>query len=97
MSNDLMTAIDHPVTILRLEGRRLNDLTPNEGMGSGMRNAAEHLSDYERDHGVTFVALDNDALKAVDKALDDVIDRQGMISAERVRALRAAIADLLGK
>jgi hypothetical protein len=70
-------AADHPARVIG-------------GRTAAMRNDAIRLHEYERAHGVTFVAVDNTALDALARAYARVQDAQ----AGAVDDLMTAIRDL---
>ena len=85
-SIDLKKVNDHPGTLLRKHG------SPGE-------ISAELLRQYEDANGVTFAALDNDALADVRTAYDRLTggDTHGWVNIERIqRDLLVAVDSLLG-
>lgn len=83
MATDLTTARDHPAALL--------DAAANP-------YPASILWKYERDNGVTFAALDNDALAAVREAyarMQEAPRNSGDRNLARID-LADAVADLLG-
>lgn len=88
---DLTTVHDHPATVLdQCEGPMFYVI------------AAAALRRYEQQNGVTFVALDNEALTAVRAAYEHTVaveetpdfDNYALVSA--LDDLRLAVVDLLG-
>lgn len=89
MSTDLLTVHDHPVNVLR-EGMKAWDYIPFSGPATVIRT-------YEKEHDVTFAALDNDALQEVREAYNTFLDAQdGYIPPRGGSDLANAISALLG-
>lgn len=89
MSTDLTTVRDHPAALLEATSRQHaedNPGTRGSEDAAHLAMAADLLRAYETKHGVTFVALSNDALAAVQEAYE----------ANDANGLRSAVSDLLG-
>ena len=87
MATDLTKVNDHPAALL--ETGNLNDVKTEV-------DAARALRRYEQDRGVTFAALDNEALARVREAYDRANtvrtdDRESALS-----DFQDAVSDLLG-
>lgn len=95
--NDLKTVYDHPAVILE-------DFDEFAVPTDGPRACAGLLRKWEAKHGVTFAALDNDALRDVREAYSRKTDAYGIGAEEshaylescRLADLESAINDLLG-
>lgn len=91
MSTDLTTVPDHPAAVLA-NHPTLDAVTRGE--------SAAVLRTYEQRHGVTFAALDNDALAALRAAWAMPEDAQNdagrQQQVERWAAIEDAARDLLG-
>lgn len=74
---NLKNIYDHPAVLLRHYGNPAH---------------ADHLTKYEEEHGVTFVALDNETLARVQEAYDNY----GKHGDAGRQEFRSAVADLLG-
>lgn len=85
MATDLTTVPDHPATLI--EGSVRGSLQSERTAGTFQ--AATFLRVFEREHDVTFVALDNETLEAV----YEVYNRPGGIEEYEFIGL---VADLLG-
>jgi hypothetical protein len=108
MSVDLTTAPDHPVRVL---ADWLDGLPPTHHERPGGYRCQEVLSAHEREKGVTFAALSNDALQRIREAWDglgELADAADPDDPETVQAndarvdahyrseILAAVKDLLG-
>jgi selenocysteine lyase/cysteine desulfurase len=91
MNTDLTKVQDHPATVLRTEA------TTHSITSSVYITGAETLESYEKEHGVTFAALDNDALEAVREAHEAFHNADSADSYQvAATSLADAVRDLLG-
>lgn len=88
MATDLAVIHDHPATLLSQQASLGSDT-----YADGMATAASFLRGYERTGGVTFAALDNDALSAVKEAWE-ALGPSAFLSP--VSDLHSAVQALLG-
>ena len=94
MATDLKAVKDHPAQILH---DRDPSLIRDDGKDLGsVRYAANILWAHESNNNVTFAALDNDAIKAVREAYEQIAACDGYVSWLRLQALMSAIDGLLG-
>lgn len=94
MSTDLTTVRDHPATLLRKVAEDV--VTMSATRRHGMKDAAEVLDLHENLNGVTFAALDNDALAAVREAYAEFLTGEGDYQYIGGGPLADAVRDLLG-
>lgn len=87
MPTDLTAVRDHPAAILAAIPQGASP------QPTGLL-AALALLEHEERHGVTFAALDNDALASVREAYDALDNTEPTF--EQVRDLARSVADLLG-
>ena len=92
MPTDLNLVSDHPVALLRKAAQDNHDRTHAPLVSAAYEAAAETLRKHQREQGVTFAALDNDALARVAETYAAYTDG----SVEGGGELAAAVADLLG-
>jgi hypothetical protein len=89
---DLTNAFDHPANVL--SNYALDAFREGNGQyGGAYATASTRLRAYEVEHGVTFVALDNDALHALTEAWNH--DRDNPDS-DRAHFVMEALPGLLG-
>lgn len=88
MTTDLKAVPDHPVNVLR-EGMKTWDYIPFSGPATVIRT-------YEKEHDVTFAALDNVTLEMVRKEYEEFLTGAGDINYIGGQGLADAVRDLLG-
>jgi hypothetical protein len=93
MGTDLTAVHDHPAVLLDREAVTFAAEGATITVES-FRRSATRLRSYEQDHGVTFAALDNDALAYVRHTYDAATSR--MSTGEDVADFVGAVRDLLG-
>lgn len=87
-ATDLTKVFDHPARIIDEWVGSLPRGVEHQEIAGGIR-AREVLESHEKEHNVTFAALDNDAWVAVKEEYDRYVNGYS-------HALGAAINDLLG-
>jgi hypothetical protein len=94
---DLTAVKDRPATLLRIAADNLVRVpmpAEDSALARGLHVAAATLDSHEREHGVTFAALDNDALEAVRDAYEAL--KTGVVTVDKADDLLAAVQGLLG-
>lgn len=91
MATDLTKVQDHPTALLRKAAEESHYLKGTPVAQSAFKAAADTLKEHEKENGVTFAALDNEALARVAEAYETYRD-----DVEHPGVLASAIADLLG-
>lgn len=93
MSTDLTKIYDHPAVLLAKEARQGDDVFADH-----FTTAASRLRGYEQTKGVTFTALDNEALAAVREAVSTWRTGGGLEDrARNANHVVYAVIDLLGQ
>lgn len=91
MPADLTNIYDHPVSVL--------NAAPEHGYGehADFEKAVEVLRAHEAENNVTFVALDNVTLAAVNEAYEAGESATGLVDVSTAHSvLRSVVRDLLG-
>lgn len=96
MATDLKQVQDHPARILWDIAERNGARLKAPASEAAFKAAAERLHAHEQENGVTFAALDNDALARVAESYD-LLTGGGSVNRDLVQQdLNDAIRDLLG-
>lgn len=97
MATDLTKVNDHPVTLLRKHAEEHHRRLNHPALAAAVESAAETLRAHEQEHGVTFAALDNEALSRVAEAYERVSTSGPGYKQDFAEVdLADAIRDLLG-
>jgi len=99
MSTDLTKVQDHPATLIEAASKVHGDHLSAK-FTEGFHAAGNYLRGVETGRGVTFAALDNDALEAVREAYKVSVEAKRVgythLALQADADLRSAIGDLLG-